>query len=197
MELIQVSKVSCLEDFERKVRPNNWETAFSLQVHLEDVDGNAVLVNMNFFCFIMNPKWRLDPIVNFVALWITQARAIFLGIIRRNDVSYPAPEEPVPGARPAKEPQPRSPWGGDKQADSGSSSEEEPQTKEVLERKDKAEERRVMKMLERRVNTPGVTIEDVTENCPSSSSTEPAATPDSGAGSDADPEGNGKRRRMQ
>ena len=186
VEIIQVSKDRFLENTTRKVRPNNWETAFWIQVHLSDADGKLVVVSMNFFCFIMNPKWKRDPIVKFLEDWICPATIEFLGIVRRNDVTY----NPRPPA--SEQPAPASPYGCTKQPDSEPESDEEPQTKAVKDKREKREEQEMVERFEKFVLTPGPKFEEVFSNT-ASPSTGLAAIADLDAGSGV----NRKRRRME
>jgi hypothetical protein len=154
VEVIQLSKCRWLEKDGRNVRPYNWESAFRIQVHLADADGGVVLVNMSYFCFIMNPKWNRDPIVNFVEKWLRPETFSFMGIVRRNDITYVM--EPL-----LELPAPKSPYGLPGLDESGPESEEEEQTPAVKARREKEEKK---ELLERyTMPTPGVQFEDVDE----------------------------------
>ena len=99
IEVVIVSKRVYLENDTRQVRPMNWETVFDVVVALEDTTGQPQRVNMNLFCFMMNPQWRRDPIVKFLETWLPRNLG-YVGVVRNTDHMYmhreKAPERPSP-----------------------------------------------------------------------------------------------------
>jgi hypothetical protein len=99
IEVVIVSKRVYLENDTRQVRPMNWETVFDVVVALEDTTGQPQRVNMNLFCFMMNPQWRRDPIVKFLEAWLP-GNLKYVGVVRNTDHMYThrakSPERPRP-----------------------------------------------------------------------------------------------------
>ena len=69
IDIVEVNKNMKL-DHERRVRPFNWERAFTVKCVLGGTDGGRVEVVMNMRSFVQNTDWDKHPKMEWVRQWL-------------------------------------------------------------------------------------------------------------------------------
>ena len=63
LDIKEVYQTEPLKNTTRKVRPPDWESSFKVRAVLGGANGSHIEVDINLFCFLMNPVWAKHHIV--------------------------------------------------------------------------------------------------------------------------------------
>ena len=99
VDIMEVYKCTFLEHQERRVRPTDWQSAFEVQAVMADHSGARLVVPINLFTFVMNPRWAAHSIVRYIDEWLPEHMEYVGKVLHPNVLAYslPAPAPPYPG----------------------------------------------------------------------------------------------------
>ena len=97
VDIVEVYKLRKLVNSTRQARPPMWENAFELEIIVSDARGGRAEVRINLFCFLMNPTWKGNSIVKYLAEWLPEHLEYKGPVMKMSTIflDLPAPPSPV------------------------------------------------------------------------------------------------------